>query len=84
VRIQVKAHRDMSHQTFVFPFGGIYESRVCFGVSEVRNVDVLFFMLMWAWCGSPKKHVGTRYAELLFFHPMGSVGHVVRSGASGA
>jgi hypothetical protein len=29
-------------------------------------------------------HVGTRYTELLFFHPVGYVSHVLHSSASGA
>jgi hypothetical protein len=32
----------------------------------------------------PKKCAGFRYSELLFLHPLGSAGHVVHSGASGA
>jgi hypothetical protein len=31
-----------------------------------------------------KKHVRTRYAELVFLHPAGSVAHVVHFGASSA
>jgi hypothetical protein len=39
-------------------------------------------MLGWARCGFDKKHVGARYAELVFLHPVRSVGNVVHSIAS--
>jgi hypothetical protein len=54
------------------------------GASEVRNVDALFFMLGLDRYAFDKKCVGTRYAELVFLHPMGSTGHVVHFVASGA
>jgi hypothetical protein len=34
--------------------------------------------------GFNKNYTGTRYAELVFLHPLGSAVHVVRSGASEA
>jgi hypothetical protein len=34
--------------------------------------------------GLHEKHAQTRYAELVLLHPVGSVGHVVHSGASEA
>jgi hypothetical protein len=52
--------------------------------SLVRNVDTLFFIPGWDRYGFHKKHVGTRYVELAFLHPVESVGHVVHSDASGA
>jgi hypothetical protein len=35
-------------------------------------------------CGLQKKHAGSRYAELVFLHPVGTAGYVVDSGVSGA
>jgi hypothetical protein len=56
-----------------------------FGTSGMSNVDALFFILWWDWYEfDKKKHVGTRYVKLVFFNPMGSVVHMVRSGASRA
>jgi hypothetical protein len=40
-------------------------------------------MLRWAQCGFHKKHDVTCYAQLVFLHLMGSVGHIRNSGASG-
>jgi hypothetical protein len=41
-------------------------------------------MLRWVWCCFHKKQAGTRYAELVFLHPVRSVGHIVHFGAQGA
>jgi hypothetical protein len=47
----------------------------------VRNFDALFFKPRWDRYGFCKNHVGTHYAERVFLHPVGSVGHVVLFGA---
>jgi hypothetical protein len=40
-------------------------------------------MLTWDHYDFDKNHAGTHYSELMFLHLVGSVGHVVHSGASG-
>jgi hypothetical protein len=42
----------------------------------------LFFMLEWDRYEFEKKRAGTRYAELVSLHPVGSVSHIVHSYAS--
>jgi hypothetical protein len=41
-------------------------------------------MLTWARCSFHKKHAGTRYAKLVFLHPVRSAGHIVHSSVSRA
>jgi hypothetical protein len=50
------------------------------GASRARNVGALFVMLRWAQCDFHNKRAGTRYAELVFLHLVGSAGLVVYSG----
>jgi hypothetical protein len=52
--------------------------------SGAHNMIALFFILAWDWLGFDKNSTETRYAELVFLHPVGSVGHVVHYDASDA
>jgi hypothetical protein len=52
-------------------------------VSGARNNDALFFWLGWDRFGFNKSHVGTRFTELVFLHPVEPPAHVVHSVSSG-
>jgi hypothetical protein len=52
--------------------------------SGVQNIDALFFMLRWDWCGLYKKCVTTSNIELVCLHLVGYAGRAVHYGASGA
>jgi hypothetical protein len=68
---------------FLHPVGSVGHV-VHFGACRARNVNTLFFMLRWDWCGFNKKCVITSKDELVVLHPVGSAGHVVHFGAPGA
>jgi hypothetical protein len=38
--------------------------------SRVRNIDTIYFMLVWDRYRFQKKHDGTRYVELVFLDPV--------------
>jgi hypothetical protein len=67
-----KKRRDTLHQACVFAAGG----------SGTQKVESLFYMFGWDRYRLHKKCDGKRYIEHVFLHTMGSVGHVVNSGAS--
>jgi hypothetical protein len=71
--------RDTLLRTCVFASGEFTGQLVHSCSFGLRNINALFFLLGWDQCGFHKKRTGTHYAELLFFHPVGSACHVVNS-----
>jgi hypothetical protein len=55
---------------------------VSFGAYGARIFYAIFFMLVWAQCASHRKRARTCYAELVFFHLVQSVDHLLHSGSS--
>jgi hypothetical protein len=53
------------------------------GASRSRNIYTLFFVLGCVRYEIDKKCFRTHDAELVFLHPLGSMGHVLHSGVSG-
>jgi hypothetical protein len=64
----------MLRRTCVFASVGSAGHVVFSNASRARKVDTLFFMLGCARCVFHKKRIGTRYVELVFSCPVGSVG----------
>jgi hypothetical protein len=50
--------------------------------SRPRNVNALFFMLRWVWCGFHRKCAGTRYTKFVFLQPKRYAGHEVNFGGA--
>jgi hypothetical protein len=59
------------------------EVTLCVLVHPGRETSLHYFHVLVGPCGSHRKRTGTHYVELMFLHPVRSVGHVMRSGASG-
>jgi hypothetical protein len=77
VWIQQKACRDTFRRTCVFASGEICCLCSAFRCALRAKHRHNFFKLLWDRYGYNKKHVGTRYAELVFLHPVGDEAHVV-------
>jgi hypothetical protein len=83
-RIPQKSCRDTLHRTYAFASIGIYESCSAFWSIRGAKHQHSIFMLRWDQFRSHKKRTRIRYAELVFLHPVGSLGHVVCSVVPGA
>jgi hypothetical protein len=83
VRISQNARWETLRRTCVFASGGICGSGSAFWCVQGVKRDRIIFLARWDQYGFDRKRVGTHYVELVFLHPVGSVGHVVHFDASG-
>jgi hypothetical protein len=74
--VPIKSVSGQLRQICVFASGGICRSRSAFWYVKCRRT---IFQAGWDRCGFHKKRIWTRYAELVFLHLLGYVGHVVHS-----
>jgi hypothetical protein len=83
--VSIKSSSGQVTLNMCFASCGICGSRSVFRCVRGAKHQRTIFMLGWAWCGFDKKLIRTSYAEHVFLHHVGSMGHVVlvQSGASG-
>jgi hypothetical protein len=82
VWIRQKTLQDTLHQNCGFASDWIYGSRSIFRCIRGVNRQHTIFHARVGLVRIRQKRALTPYAELMFLHPVGSVGHVVHSGAS--
>jgi hypothetical protein len=84
VRIQEKAHEDKLCRTCVFVSGWIYGSHSAFWCDRGTKCDRTIFHDGMGLVRIQQKVHRDTLCEHVFLHPVGYVGRVVHSGASGA